>query len=125
MAAPSQGSGAAFSQAPDVLTITRPDDWHLHVRDGDMMAAVLPHTAATFGRAIIMPNLQPPVTEVEQVRLSDSTKKPPDTTKWCSLQTYTMCQRCCRCSNLADLEMAVSCMPLCIKPSPWWLISRL
>ena len=52
---------------PETLTITRPDDWHLHVRDGDMMAAVLPHTAATFGRAIIMPNLQPPVTDVEQV----------------------------------------------------------
>jgi dihydroorotase len=44
------------------LTITRPDDWHLHVRDGVAMAAVLPHTARQFGRAIIMPNLKPPIT---------------------------------------------------------------
>ena len=48
--------------APDTLTITRPDDWHLHVRDGAALAAVLPHTAAQFARAIIMPNLKPPVT---------------------------------------------------------------
>ena len=44
------------------LTITRPDDWHLHVRDGAAMQAVVPHTAAQFGRAVIMPNLKPPVT---------------------------------------------------------------
>ena len=44
------------------LTITRPDDWHLHLRDGEQLAAVLPHTAAQFGRAIVMPNLKPPVT---------------------------------------------------------------
>ncbi|MEX0311549.1 MAG: dihydroorotase [Tateyamaria sp.] len=43
------------------LTITRPDDWHLHLRDGAMMRAVLPWTAKDFGRAIIMPNLVPPV----------------------------------------------------------------
>jgi len=43
------------------LTITRPDDWHLHVRDGAAMAAVVPATARRFGRAIIMPNLKPPV----------------------------------------------------------------
>ena len=43
------------------LTLRRPDDWHLHLRDGAMMRAVLPHTAAHFGRAIIMPNLVPPV----------------------------------------------------------------
>jgi dihydroorotase len=43
------------------LTLRRPDDWHLHLRDGAMMAAVLPHTARHFGRAIIMPNLVPPV----------------------------------------------------------------
>jgi dihydroorotase len=42
------------------ITITRPDDWHLHVRDGVAMQAVVPHTAAQFGRAIIMPNLRPP-----------------------------------------------------------------
>lgn len=44
------------------LTITRPDDWHLHVRDGTAMASVVPHSAAQFGRALIMPNLRPPVT---------------------------------------------------------------
>jgi dihydroorotase len=44
------------------LSITRPDDWHLHVRDGDALKTVVPHTAAQFGRAIIMPNLRPPVT---------------------------------------------------------------
>ena len=44
------------------LTLTRPDDWHLHVRDGAALAAVVPHSAAQFGRAIIMPNLRPPVT---------------------------------------------------------------
>lgn len=43
------------------LTIARPDDWHLHLRDGAMMRAVLPHSAAHFARAIIMPNLVPPV----------------------------------------------------------------
>jgi dihydroorotase len=48
------------------LTITRPDDWHLHLRDGEALAAVLPHTARQFGRAIVMPNLKPPVTTVEQ-----------------------------------------------------------
>ncbi|MGN6529611.1 MAG: dihydroorotase [Burkholderiaceae bacterium] len=48
------------------LTITRPDDWHLHVRDGAAMAAVLPHTARQFGRAIIMPNLRPPITTTAQ-----------------------------------------------------------
>ena len=44
------------------LTITRPDDWHLHLRDGAAMAAVLPYSARQFGRAIVMPNLRPPVT---------------------------------------------------------------
>ncbi|HSV48231.1 MAG TPA: dihydroorotase [Ramlibacter sp.] len=47
---------------PDSLTLTRPDDWHLHVRDGAAMRDVVPHSAAQFGRAIIMPNLRPPVT---------------------------------------------------------------
>ena len=46
----------------NTLTLIRPDDWHLHVRDGDALATVVPHTAAQFGRAIIMPNLRPPVT---------------------------------------------------------------
>ena len=46
----------------DKLTITRPDDWHLHLRDGDALKAVLPDTAHRFARAIVMPNLRPPVT---------------------------------------------------------------
>lgn len=48
------------------ITLTCPDDWHLHVRDNEYLASVVPHTAATFSRAIIMPNLKPPVTNVEQ-----------------------------------------------------------
>lgn len=48
------------------LTITRPDDWHLHVRDGAALNTVVPHTAAQFGRAVIMPNLKPPVTTAAQ-----------------------------------------------------------
>jgi len=47
------------------LTITRPDDWHLHLRDGAALQAVLPDTARRFGRAIVMPNLRPPVTTTE------------------------------------------------------------
>ena len=57
---------AATSTPIDTLTITRPDDWHLHVRDGEALHTVVPHTAAQFGRAIIMPNLRPPVTTAEQ-----------------------------------------------------------
>jgi len=48
------------------FTLTRPDDWHLHLRDGDQMAAVLPDTARQFARAIVMPNLRPPVTTTAQ-----------------------------------------------------------
>jgi dihydroorotase len=50
----------------DEITITRPDDWHLHVRDGAALSAVVPDTARQFGRAIIMPNLKPPVTTAAQ-----------------------------------------------------------
>ena len=50
------------------ITITRPDDWHLHVRDGEALRTVVPHTAAQFGRAIIMPNLKPPVTTAAQAQ---------------------------------------------------------
>ncbi|SDC67161.1 dihydroorotase [Cupriavidus sp. YR651] len=49
----------------ETLTIRRPDDWHLHLRDGDMLRAVLPASASQYGRAIVMPNLKPPVTTVE------------------------------------------------------------
>lgn len=48
----------------DQITLLRPDDWHLHLRDGAMLRAVLPDTAARFARAIVMPNLKPPVTTV-------------------------------------------------------------
>jgi dihydroorotase len=56
------------SATAQTLTITRPDDWHLHVRDGQALGTVVPHTAAQFARAIIMPNLKPPVTTAEQAR---------------------------------------------------------
>ncbi|WP_077003364.1 dihydroorotase [Variovorax sp. KK3] len=52
----------------DTLTLTRPDDWHLHVRDGAALEAVVPHSARQFGRALIMPNLRPPVTTAEQAQ---------------------------------------------------------
>jgi dihydroorotase len=52
----------AQPQQPQRITIRKPDDWHLHVRDGAMLKAVLPYTAKHFGRAILMPNLVPPVT---------------------------------------------------------------
>ena len=55
-----------MSQAPDTLTLVRPDDWHLHLRDGEALATTVPHTAAQFGRAIVMPNLKPPVTTAAQ-----------------------------------------------------------
>lgn len=51
---------------PQQLTLTRPDDWHLHLRDGAAMADVVADTARQFGRAIVMPNLKPPVTHVHQ-----------------------------------------------------------
>ncbi|HRD66240.1 MAG TPA: dihydroorotase [Candidatus Competibacter sp.] len=50
----------------DILVLTRPDDWHLHVRDDAAMRAVVPHSASQFARAIIMPNLRPPVTTTER-----------------------------------------------------------
>jgi len=53
-----------LSSAPNRLIIRQPDDWHVHLRDGDMLRAVLGHTARQFGRAIAMPNLSPPVTTV-------------------------------------------------------------
>ena len=58
MAVQSVITGAAMTTR---ITIRRPDDWHLHVRDGEMLKAVLPYTAKDFGRAILMPNLMPPV----------------------------------------------------------------
>jgi dihydroorotase len=54
------------SNTASQFTLTRPDDWHLHLRDGEALQAVVPHTAAQFARAIVMPNLRPPVTTVQQ-----------------------------------------------------------
>jgi dihydroorotase len=53
-----------MTSAPVVLTLARPDDWHLHLRDGAALAAVVGYTARVFGRAIVMPNLKPPVATV-------------------------------------------------------------
>src|SRR5689334_5358095 len=50
----------------DRLTLRRPDDWHVHLRDGPAMASVLADTARRFARAIVMPNLKPPVTTTSQ-----------------------------------------------------------
>src|SRR5450759_5751353 len=61
----SQLAASIIAPAMQTLTLTRPDDWHLHLRDGAALAAVLPHTARQFARAIVMPNLRPPVTTVE------------------------------------------------------------
>ena len=54
-----------MSDTPDSLTIRRPDDWHVHLRDGAIMAGVVGYTARQFARAIVMPNLSPPVTTTE------------------------------------------------------------
>ena len=52
----------------DTITLRRPDDWHVHLRDGAMLATVLPFTARQFARAIVMPNLLPPVTTAAAAR---------------------------------------------------------
>jgi dihydroorotase len=52
----------------EALTIIRPDDWHLHLRDGEMMKAVLPYSSNVYGRAIIMPNINPPVRTTQDAR---------------------------------------------------------
>ena len=56
----------APTAAPQTLSIARPDDWHLHLRDGAALAAVAPHSARQFARAIVMPNLRPPVITAAQ-----------------------------------------------------------
>ncbi|HLR29935.1 MAG TPA: amidohydrolase family protein, partial [Paenalcaligenes sp.] len=55
-----------MTKQPEQLTLIRPDDWHLHVRDGALLKGVIGHTARQFARAIIMPNLTPPVTTTAQ-----------------------------------------------------------
>ena len=52
----------------ETITLRRPDDWHVHLRDGAMLSAVVPYTARQFARAIVMPNLAPPVTDVAAAR---------------------------------------------------------
>ncbi|MDA8152460.1 MAG: dihydroorotase [Acidithiobacillus sp.] len=59
------GLGESSALPVNRLTLTRPDDWHLHLRDGAMMASVLPDTARRFARGMVMPNLQPPITTVD------------------------------------------------------------
>lgn len=59
---------AAQAAGPAVLSLRRPDDWHVHLRDGAMLQAVAPATAAVFARAIVMPNLSPPITTTAQAR---------------------------------------------------------
>jgi dihydroorotase len=62
MTHPNLRAAMSTIENPTSLTIARPDDWHLHLRDGATLASVLPHSARQFGRAIVMPNLKPPVT---------------------------------------------------------------
>jgi dihydroorotase len=59
---------AVAPAAPDRITLVRPDDWHVHLRDGAAMAAVVGATARVFGRALVMPNLKPPVTTTAAAR---------------------------------------------------------
>ena len=60
-AATADSTAVSTAASPEALSLIRPDDWHLHVRDGAALQAVLAHSAAQFGRAMIMPNLNPPV----------------------------------------------------------------
>src|SRR4029077_13702232 len=57
-----------MAQGPEAITIRQPDDWHVHFRDGAMLRTVLPWTARQFARAIVMPNLVPPVCDVAAAR---------------------------------------------------------
>jgi dihydroorotase len=57
--------GKEMAERMDRIALRRPDDWHVHLRDGAMLAAVLPHTARQFARAIVMPNLVPPVKDID------------------------------------------------------------
>lgn len=57
-----------MAESTDTITLRRPDDWHVHLRDGEMLAAVLPFTARQFARAVVMPNLLPPVTDIAAAR---------------------------------------------------------
>jgi dihydroorotase len=63
------GNGQDMTATIDSITLRQPDDWHVHLRDGEMLATVLPFTARRFARAIVMPNLVPPVTTAAAARL--------------------------------------------------------
>jgi dihydroorotase len=63
---PSLKGTATHMDDESELSIIKPDDWHLHLRDGEQMASVVPHSARRFGRAIVMPNLETPVTDTAQ-----------------------------------------------------------
>ena len=63
---PGYGAGDAPGYSMNRLTITQPDDWHVHFRDGEILSLVVPDTARRFGRAIAMPNLMPPITTTQQ-----------------------------------------------------------
>ena len=64
---PAQPPKEAALNAAATLSLTRPDDWHLHLRDGEALAAVIGASARQFARAIVMPNLKPPVTTLAQL----------------------------------------------------------
>jgi len=66
LAAPARAPAVPCSRPVDRLTLTRPDDWHLHLRDGEAMRDALAHSAGSFARAIVMPNLRPPVVRTAQ-----------------------------------------------------------
>ncbi len=59
---------SSVGQAATRLTLRRPDDWHVHLRDGTMLASVVNYTARQFARAIVMPNLNPPIARVAAAR---------------------------------------------------------
>ena len=63
--------------APQQLSLRRPDDWHVHLRDGPLLQAVAPATARQFARAIVMPNLSPPITTVAAARAYRRGSAPP------------------------------------------------
>ena len=68
LADPASHRAPAASAMTATSTLRRPDDWHLHLRDGAQLAAVLPFTAQQFARALVMPNLKPPMTDDRSAR---------------------------------------------------------
>lgn len=91
----------------ETLTIRRPDDWHLHLRDGDMLRAVLPVSASQYGRAIVMPNLKPPVTTIEAAlayreRIRDAL---PRNSAFVPMMTCYLCDT----TNPADIRAGFEC----------------